>query len=384
MATGRSHSKRRAPADSTRQRPGVLGALLVVLGILLVITLITRGDRAPVRRGSVSAPATDAGSHAAPATRAGPEARGTEGWAEEVPAPTAESDASQPAPYEGASPRSEDRGGMPRKRRTDSPDVAATEAERGTVPGGTTDGSPRRHRGQRWRADAASSGRVGTTASPGQPGVVAGEVGTQRETLGEAQRAGPGGADRTAAVEAPPPDPLAFAKEAEKEYETLSETDAGEVKGLTGGGGTISFWLQPAWDGTSQEDASFVRIGDDRLRVYKSATYLRFDITDAQGQPTSLGMPIADWNAGDWHQVVTTWDGHVISFFIDGKLIGQNAYNGQIELPPDPKLLVGTNAPEQAVAPGLVAGVRVQNRPLTPDAVSRRFEGSKPPQPPPR
>src|SRR2546427_683231 len=143
-------------------------------------------------------------------------------------------------------------------------------------------------------------------------------------------------------------------------------------------GGTIVFWLQPAWDGESREDASFVRLGDDRMRIYKSDHYLRFEITDTEGHPTSLGMPITNWTPNDWHQVATTWDGHVISFFVDGALIGQNAYEGQIDLPRDPKLFVGTNGAEGSVAPGRLAGVQVGNQPLTADAVSRRFALSRP------
>ena len=160
-------------------------------------------------------------------------------------------------------------------------------------------------------------------------------------------------------------------------YPTDAQVEVPDVK-ITGQAGTISFWLQPAWDGESREDASFVRLGDDRMRIYKSDHYLRFEITDTEGHPTSLGMPITNWTPNDWHQVATTWDGHVISFFVDGALIGQNAYEGQIDLPRDPKLFVGTNGADQAVAPGRLAGVQVGNQPLTADAVSRRFALSRP------
>ncbi len=208
----------------------------------------------------------------------------------------------------------------------------------------------RRFRPDRVPADGAS------------PGVVAGEVGTTAQALGAAGQ-GPAGqaAGRPATVEAPPPPPqTAAANEGQPEYDTQTETDAGEVKG------------------ESRDDASLVRLGNDQMRIYKSDHYLRFEITDTEGHPTSLGMPITNWTSNDWHQVATTWDGHVISFFVDGALIGQNAYEGQIDLPRDPKLFVGTNGADQAVAPGRLAVVQVGNQPLTADAISRRFALSRP------
>ena len=317
------------------------------------------GGRAPIPSPS-SAPATspesdgdDVAANAAPDVGVG----------ESDGSPTAPSD----LPLLGGPPRS--RNAVPERRR----DVAPPDfphADLSRTPGGR----PQRHvRMRRFRPDRVP-------ADGASPGVVAGEVGTTAQALG-ATGQGPAGqaAGRPATVEAPPPPPkTAAANEGQPEYDTQTETDAGEVKGLTPAGGTISFWLQPAWDGESREDASFVRLGDDRMRIYKSDHYLRFEITDTEGHPTSLGMPITNWTPNDWHQVATTWDGHVISFFVDGALIGQNAYEGQIDLPRDPKLFVGTNGADQAVAPGRLAGVQVGNQPLTADAVSRRFALSRP------
>ena len=365
MAVGQSHPKRPAPARPATPGAGVRVALLAVLALLLVLVLVTRRDRVPARAGS--ARATNAWSQPAGSTNSASDGRGVEAPGARPLA--AESTARRPPPYDTPSLGSEDPAATHRRRRRDWTEV----------PGGP----PPRH--QRTRRRPRADGGAVAAGSAGQPAVVASEVGTQGAPPGAAPAGEPAGlarGERTPAVAAAPPPvpPEVVESPVATEYETFNETDAGEQKGLTGAGGTISFWLQPAWDGTSQDGASFVRIGDDRVRISKSDTYLRFEITNADGQPTALGMPIADWNPGDWHQVVTTWDGHVISFFVDGRQVGQNAYDGQIELPRNPRLYVGTNAPGEPVAPGLVADVRVQNRPLTGDAVSRRFEESRPPQ----
>jgi hypothetical protein len=258
------------------------------------------------------------------------------------------------------------------------------EQERALALRGIGDGSSRRHPRRPSRDEGTSAtGRIGS-APPDRPAVVASERAARHETRREGQWQASGSGRQTVAVERRLQDPLAFAHERAREYETTSETDAGRLKGVTGAGGTISLWLQPAWDAMSQDDASFVRIGDDRIRVYKSATHLRFEVTDANGQPIAVDMPFTDWNPGEWHHLLTTWDGrnapHVISFFVDGNIVGQSQYQGEIELPRKPKLYVGTNAPDQPVAPGLVADVKVHTRPLSLEAVSRWFEESRPPR----
>ena len=194
----------------------------------------------------------------------------------------------------------------------------------------------------------------------------------------QGRRAGSGSGRQTVAVGRPPQDPLAFAHERSKEYETTSETDAGKLKRVTGAGGTISFWLQPAWDAMSQDAASFVRIGDDRIRVYKSAAHLRFEsLTGATDRGLRSRTDPGEWPTCDHlgrpqrpaRQLILRRRHYV----------GQSQYHGQIELPRKPKLSVGTNAADQPVAPGLIADVKVHNRPLNLEAVSRWFEESRPP-----
>ena len=205
---------------------------------------------------------------------------------------------------------------------------------------------------------------------------------TPRSHRGDGAPAGgdgaPAGGD--AAVRAASPHTV-FQSEPDTQYKTINQTEATELKDFTGVAGTISFWVQPAWDGASQDDAAFVTIGDN-IRVYKNVNYLRFEITDSNGQKASLGMPIDDWSAGDWHHVDTTWNAasHQLQLIVDGEVKSENVYDGSLKLPESTKLNVGTNEPPaRPIAPGVVADVEVRNRSITPFLASRRFNAMQPP-----
>src|SRR5947208_11938678 len=102
MFLERSKPKQPAPAGASPRRPGVAAALLAVLGVLLVL-LLTRGNRAPERRGP--------------------------GHATSAP-PSARSDTFRSAP-ESPPGDSGDRGDGSMPRRRSSPDVVARQQERG-------------------------------------------------------------------------------------------------------------------------------------------------------------------------------------------------------------------------------------------------------------
>ena len=72
--------------------------------------------------------------------------------------------------------------------------------------------------------------------------------------------------------------------------------------------GTFSFWLNPVWDQTSQDDASFVTVADGRLRIVKNVSFLRYETVDADGNGDGIGVRITDWQPGEWHFVTATWD----------------------------------------------------------------------------
>jgi len=165
-------------------------------------------------------------------------------------------------------------------------------------------------------------------------------------------------------------------------YASGTQTTIDDVKGLSGDAGTIVLWMQPTWLGTSQDDASLVTFGDGTVRLLKNVTFLRFEVVDENGALTGVGAPISAWNAGEWHQVVATWDGRVVWLYVDGGVVATAAQSGRIVLPEGTPVHIGSAFPlGRPVAPAMLAGVTIRDRALTPLAVARRFLAG-PPVPP--
>src|SRR5947199_215067 len=159
--------------------------------------------------------------------------------------------------------------------------------------------------------------------------------------------------------------------------QTDTEVEVRDVKKLTGGAGSMSFWLQPGWDEGNHDDATFVQRGDNRLQVIKNVNFLRFEFLDDNGIPGGIGAPIAEWKAGEWHQVTTTWNGGQFSMYLDGQLVSQTVHDGRVDLTPDTKLFIGSDFPEsRPVAPGVIGKVDLQNRPLSPGEVADPYQSA--------
>lgn len=143
--------------------------------------------------------------------------------------------------------------------------------------------------------------------------------------------------------------------------------------------GTFSFWLNPVWDSTSQDDASFVTVADGRLRIVKNVTFLRYETVDASGNGDGIGFRISDWQPGEWHFVTATWDAGVIALYIDGVMVGQK-YIAALDIPADSSVFVGSQFPPgRPIAPGMMSGFRFRGRPLTQGTIGREFETTAPP-----
>jgi len=143
--------------------------------------------------------------------------------------------------------------------------------------------------------------------------------------------------------------------------------------------GTFSFWLNPVWDATSQDDASFVTVADGRLRIVKNVTFLRYETVDANGQGDGIGYRITDWQPGEWHFITATWDAGVIALHVDGVLVGQK-YIPALDIPADSSVFVGSLFPPgRPIAPGMMSTFRFRGRLLTPGAIGREFETTVPP-----
>ena len=143
--------------------------------------------------------------------------------------------------------------------------------------------------------------------------------------------------------------------------------------------GTFSFWLNPVWDSTSQDDASFVTVADGKLRIVKNVTFLRFETVDANGNGDGVGFRISDWQPGEWHFITATWDAGVIALWVDGTMVGQK-YIAALDIPADSSVFVGSQFPAgRPIAPGMMSGFRFRGRPLNQGTIGHEFETTAPP-----
>jgi hypothetical protein len=226
------------------------------------------------------------------------------------------------------------------------------------------------------------SSRHEKRARKSEHGLQASRVGEQEAGIPEepSQRAGqsPGSAPRTSPGGEPPPPPptrsdVAFQSEDTAQYPTGNQVEIPDLEKLAGHAGTVSFWLQPQWQEGNQDDAAFIDVAGGRLQVIKNVNFVRFEFTDDQGLKGGVGAPITEWKAGEWHQVTATWSGNQRTLYLDGQLVSQGS-GGPVSLKADTTLAIGSDFPvSRPVAPGVIGGVDVYDRPLGPSEVTHGF-----------
>lgn len=161
-------------------------------------------------------------------------------------------------------------------------------------------------------------------------------------------------------------------------FSTTSQVQVPDAANITGDAGTVSFWLKPEWGPNSQDDATFVQLGDSGLQVVKNVNFLRFEYIDSNGTENGLGTNIGDWQQDQWRQVTATWTNGNLSLYVDGQLISQNRYQNPPTFGEETKLLVGSDFPGP-VAPGQVSNLTVLNRDSSATEVSQQFlSGARP------
>lgn len=114
--------------------------------------------------------------------------------------------------------------------------------------------------------------------------------------------------------------------------------------------GTISFTVQPDWNGSDEGDHSFVSLRDpkfweNRLQVFKNGPYLRFLFTPDSGKESGVGTNITTWPAGTPRHVTATWGDGMTALYVDGELMGSQPYEGSFRLPSGVGLIVGGDHP---------------------------------------
>ncbi|HVN84896.1 MAG TPA: LamG-like jellyroll fold domain-containing protein [Candidatus Binatia bacterium] len=136
--------------------------------------------------------------------------------------------------------------------------------------------------------------------------------------------------------------------------------------GLTGEAGTISFNLQNDWTGNDSTDASLLKIRDpnqwqDRIEITKNGQYLRMVLWDDAGNETGVNTQI-NWQPGEQHSISVTWGEGSVGMNVDGRLVGQSAYPGQLVFQPGTPMYIGSDVPGgQGGARSTLSDIKVYN-----------------------
>jgi len=158
-----------------------------------------------------------------------------------------------------------------------------------------------------------------------------------------------------------------------------SQVQIPNAANMNGKSGTISFWLQPEWQGADNSDAYLLQlrtphVWENRMEIGKNAENLRVLFFPDTGQETGIGVPIKDWQPNDWHHIATSWgpdsDGvNMLSLYVDGRLIDSKPYEGDLQVPQQP-LVIGNSTERDTGARGAISSFQVYNTNLQQDRIS--------------
>jgi hypothetical protein len=157
---------------------------------------------------------------------------------------------------------------------------------------------------------------------------------------------------------------------------------------VSGDAGSIAFTLQPQWGGEDQSDASLFQlrepnVWDNRLQIFKNGDFLRFLLTDNTGSETNVGAMVNGWQANDPHQITATWgrgdQGQgVMQFYIDGNMVGQQNFDGQLELNPNGSIYIGSDLPGGiSGANATLSQLKIYNRQLQQGEIGNQTQVSQ-------
>jgi hypothetical protein len=127
------------------------------------------------------------------------------------------------------------------------------------------------------------------------------------------------------------------------EGSVLAFPDGGNISGEAG---TISFEIEPNWNGNDETNNSLVTLRGEhdwsnRIELVKNGRYLRFILSDNVGREADISVPIDAWTPGETHDVEATWGDQKTALFIDGVKVGQNTYTEFVR--PDAPLYIGSD-----------------------------------------
>jgi hypothetical protein len=156
------------------------------------------------------------------------------------------------------------------------------------------------------------------------------------------------------------------------EDSVLEFPNAGNIQS---NGGTVSLEIEPNWNGTDDGDNSFVQVREEKqwagkMSIFRNGDHLRFIWFDSNAQEQGVAANITNWQAGEPHSVTATWGDALMQLYVDGKLVGQTTYAGELVIPPGTPLFLGSN-PQHHVpgADAILRNFKAYGRPLTAEEV---------------
>jgi hypothetical protein len=169
-------------------------------------------------------------------------------------------------------------------------------------------------------------------------------------------------------------------------FDTGSQFAIPDAANLSGDAGSISFCMQPQWGGTEQSNADLVDLGntwENRIKLFKNGSMIRFLFWPNSGVEAGVGARIDSWQPGTWHPVTATYGPdpttgtNMVSLYVDGVMIGQSPYDGQLNVPQLP-LYIGANVPAgSAAAQSALMNFQAYDRALAPSE-ALNFAGNCP------
>jgi len=169
-------------------------------------------------------------------------------------------------------------------------------------------------------------------------------------------------------------------------FDTDSRYAIPDAGNLSGEAGSISFCLQPQWGGGDPSNAGLVdletpNVWENRLKIFKNGEYFRFSIWPSTGAESGVSARINNWQAGQWHPVTVTFGPdpqsgqNMASMYVDGQLVGQQPYDGQLQVPRQP-LYIGSGIPGgEPTASGALKNFQAHNRVIMQDEASSFASG---------
>lgn len=148
---------------------------------------------------------------------------------------------------------------------------------------------------------------------------------------------------------------------------------------VNGEEGSIAFDITPDWAGSDPTNNSLVQIRQNgvwqnQLQLIKNFNSLRFIFIDDTGVERNVNTYIDDWPAGERHRVTATWGEAMISLYVDGRLIGQDTYEGTFRVAPGTPIHIGSDfaGSDHSGAGGTISNFKIYRRALASDEVGAR------------